>query len=579
MTRVYRLTVIAFLLLGAGVARAHATGSAAAPADSAYEAVAASVLQAYYQHNPTRATGLGLHEYDGRLEDYSRAGLESELAGLRRLREHLRAIDPGGLTLANRLDREFLLHVIDAQLLRGESVRALERDPDVYSSGLTNSAYSLIKRDYAPAAQRLRSLIERERSMPAVLQESRRNLENPPRIYTEIAIEQLDGNQNFFRTALVDAFAGVDDAALKTQFKRTNDAVIAALGAYKTWLQQDLLPRSHGDFALGADLYRRLLEADEMIDTPLDQLLAIAAADLAKNQADFKATARRIDASKPPLEVLASLQADHPAPDRLLAVTQAELDSLGRFMTERHIVTIPAAQPARVQETPPFMRATTSASMDTPGPFERGHLNGFYSMTLPDPAWSAEETEDFMRQWFYPLISNVSVHEVWPGHYLQFLYAKNFPSDVRKVFRAASNSEGWAHYCEQMVIDEGFHADDPRYRLAQLQDALLRDARFIVGIRMHTQGMSFDQAVAFFEQDGYQPRPVAISETKRGTSDATYGYYTMGKLAILKLRDDYRANQGTAYSLQKFHDAFIALGPLPLPLVREALLGERGALY
>jgi uncharacterized protein (DUF885 family) len=179
-----------------------------------------------------------------------------------------------------------------------------------------------------------------------------------------------------------------------------------------------------------------------------------------------------------------------------------------------------------------------------------------------------------MTQWYYAAISNVSVHEVWPGHYLQFLYAKDFPSDVRKVLGANSNSEGWAHYCEQMVIDEGFHADDPRYRLAQIQDALLRDARFIAGIRMHTKGMTVAEAEELFVKDGYQPRPVARAESKRGTSDPTYGYYTMGKLMILKLREDYRAQQGARFSLQGFHDAFIRLGPLPLPLVRKAMLGE-----
>ena len=184
-----------------------------------------------------------------------------------------------------------------------------------------------------------------------------------------------------------------------------------------------------------------------------------------------------------------------------------------------------------------------------------------------------------MRQWYYAAISNVSVHEVWPGHYLQFLYAKSFPSDVRKVLGASSNSEGWAHYCEQMVIDEGFHKDDPRYRLAQIQDALLRNARFIVGILMHTRGMTREQAEDYFVKEGYQPRPVAVSESKRGTSDPTYGYYTMGKLMILKLREDYKAKMGAQYSLQTFHDTFIGLGPLPLPLIRKAMLGEVGQLF
>jgi uncharacterized protein (DUF885 family) len=181
-----------------------------------------------------------------------------------------------------------------------------------------------------------------------------------------------------------------------------------------------------------------------------------------------------------------------------------------------------------------------------------------------------------MKQWYRAAIANVSVHEVYPGHYLQFLYAKTFPSDVRKVYGAATNVEGWAHYCEQMMLDEGFHADDPRYRLAQLQDALLRDVRFIVGIKLHTAGMTVDEATRLFETQAYQPHPVAVSEAKRGTGDPLYGYYTMGKLMILKLREDYKAKLGAGYSLKRFHDDFIHLGPLPLPLVRRALLGEAG---
>jgi uncharacterized protein (DUF885 family) len=232
-----------------------------------------------------------------------------------------------------------------------------------------------------------------------------------------------------------------------------------------------------------------------------------------------------------------------------------------------------------VKETPPFMRSTTSASMDTPGPFEKAPLQAFYNMTLPDPRAPKAEQDDFMRQWYYAAIANVSVHEVYPGHFIQFLYAKDFPSDVRKVFGAATNAEGWAHYCEQMMMDEGFHAGDPKYKLAQLQDALLRDVRFIVGIKMHTQGMTVDEATKLFETQGYQPHPVAVSEAKRGTADALYGYYTMGKLMILKLRDDYKAKMGSKYSLEAFHDAFVKLGPLPLPLMRKALLGEVGSLF
>jgi uncharacterized protein (DUF885 family) len=547
--------------------------------DAAFTAVAAEYLEDLYRRQPTQATDLGVHKYDDQLENYSRAAVADAVASARQFRERVSAVDPGTLSPDKQLDREQLLHAIDSRILMLDVVRPWARDADTYSSGMTNTAYVMIKRKFAPPEERLRKLIAREKAMPGALQEARKNIENPPRIYTQIAIDQLDGNRAFFETAVPGAFKDVTDKGLLDEFKKTNGAVIAAFVDYKKWLQTELLKKSTGDFAFGEDTYRKKLAADEMIEVPLDELLAIADRDLRKNQAAFAETAKLIDAKKTPPQVLASVEADHPAAPKLLAVTQQELDAIGRFMTDHHIVTIPEAAPARVQETPPFLRATTSASMDIPGPFEKVATEAYYNMTLPDPKWPAREIQEFMQQWYYAAISNVSVHEVWPGHYLQFLYAKTFPSDVRKVLGAATNSEGWAHYCEQMVIDEGFHGDDPRYRLAQIQDALLRDARFIVGIRMHTKGMTMEQAQEFFVKEGYQPAPVARSETRRGTADATYGYYTMGKLMILKLRDDYKAKMGAQYSLQHFHDSFIKLGPLPLPLMRKAMLGDVGTLF
>jgi len=552
---------------------------AAESKDAAFTAVAAEYLEELYRRQPTQATDLGIHKYDDRLENYSRGATADAIASARRFRERVTAVDPGTLSLDKQLDRQHLLHAIDSRILMLDVVRPWAKDADTYSSGMTNTAYVMIKRKFAPPEERLRTLIAREKAMPAALQEARKNIETPPRIYTQIAIDQLDGNRSFFESAVPGAFKDVTDKALLDEFKKANDAVIAALVDYKKWLQTELLKKSTGDFAFGEDTYRKKLAADEMVDVPLDELLAIADRDLKKNQAAFAETAKQIDSKKTPQQILASVQADHPPAARLLAITQQELDAIGRFMTDHHIVTVPQAAPAHVQETPPFLRATTSASMDIPGPFETVATEAYYNMTLPDPKWSAGETQDFMKQWYYAAISNVSVHEVWPGHYLQFLYAKNFPSDVRKVLGAATNSEGWAHYCEQMVIDEGFHGGDPRYRLAQIQDALLRDARFIVGIRMHTKGMTMEQAQEFFMKEGYQPAPVARSETRRGTADATYGYYTMGKLMILKLRDDYKAKMGAQYSLQNFHDSFIKQGPLPLPLIRKAMLGEAGTLF
>jgi uncharacterized protein (DUF885 family) len=544
--------------------------------DAAFGEVARAYLEDTYQRHPTLATYLGIHKFNTSLEDPSRQAVADELAAARDFRQRVAAIDPSTLNAVNQLDREQLLLAIDSRVLSLDVIKPWATNPDTYSSGLTNTAYLMIKREFAPPEERLRQLIAREKLMPATLVEALKNLDNPPRIYTEIALEQIDGNRDFFRDAVAKAFPTVTDKALLAEFKQANDAAIAAFDDYKQWLKSDLLKRSSGTFAIGEDTFQKKLAADEMITVPLDELLAIAEKDLRKNQAAFAETAKLIDPKRTPLEVLAIVQKDFPPPSKLLSTTQATLDALGKFMTDHQIVTVPKAAPATVQETPPFLRATTSASMDIPGPFETVATEAYYNMTLPDPKLSPEETREFMSQWYYAAISNVSVHEVWPGHYLQFLYAKQFPSDVRKVFGATTNSEGWAHYCEQMVIDEGFHADDPRYRLAQIQDALLRNARLIVGIRMHTKGMTVKQAEDFFVSEGYQPRPVAVSESKRGTSDPTYGYYTMGKLMILKLRDDYKAKMGSEFSLQKFHDTFIGLGPLPLPLIRKAMLGEIG---
>ncbi|WP_458319206.1 DUF885 domain-containing protein [Mycolicibacterium brisbanense] len=552
---------------------------AAGSGDTAFQQLTAEILGYTYRQNPSHATSLGIHKYDDVIADYSAAAVAADTEAVKAFRERLDGIDADTLTLDNQLDLEQTEHALDGILLQNEVIRRWAKDPDLYSSGITNDAFVMISRNFAPPEQRLRSLTNRLKLMPTALSAARDNLDDPPRIYTQIAIDQLDGNRDFFAKDVPAAFTEVKDKTLLDDFAKANAGVIAALDDYKVWLQNDLLPRSNGSFAYGADTYRKVLAADEMITTPLPDLLNIAEADLKRNQQAFDDAAHAIDPAKAPLDVLADVQKDYPPPAQLLAVTQSNLDSVEQFVRDKQIVDVPPAPAARVVETPPFLRATTSASMDIPGPFEKVATEAYFNMTLPDPTWPKPEQDEFMAQWYRPAISNVSVHEVWPGHYLQFLYAKDYPSDIRKVFGAASNFEGWAHYCEQMMLDEGLHGGDPRDRLAQLQDALLRDVRFIVGIKMHTEGMTVEQAQQMFVGQAHEPAPVAESEAKRGTSDATYGYYTMGKLAILKLRDDYKAKMGDAYSLKAFHDAFVKIGPLPLPLIRKAMLGETGDLF
>lgn len=566
------------LALGLCLLMLAASGAPAATpsAPRAYSQLVDAYFNDYFAANPTQATGVGFHQYDDKLEDFSWAHHQSYQRVLQSYLREFEALDARKLSRLERDDREMLISNIRAQLLEEQRIQMWRRNPDLYSGIITGSIFALVKRNFASPEERLRSVIARELQVPGALTAARSVLSNPPKIYTEIAIEQLPGNIDFFQTTVPDAFKEVTDPSLRQQFEKSNAGVISALRDYQKFLQQVVLKRSNGSFAIGAANYRLKLEDEEMVDIPLDRLLEIGYAQLHKDQQAFAETARRIDPAKKPLDVLAEVERDHPSAAELIPSAQKMLDGLRQFLIDRKIITVPGGAQATVVETPPFMRATTFASMDTPGPYETKATEAYYNITLPDPAWPKEKQEEYLQGYNYPLTSNVSVHEVWPGHYTQFLWVKNNPqlSKVRKLIGANSNSEGWAHYSEQMVLDEGFGNNDPRLRLAQLVDALLRDCRYIVGIRMHTQGMTMAQAREFFVKEGYQQPVVGEMETKRGTSDPTYLYYTLGKLEILKLREDYRRRMGSKFSLQDFHDRFIKLGSPPIKLVRRELLGD-----
>ncbi|MGZ5564654.1 MAG: DUF885 domain-containing protein, partial [Chthoniobacterales bacterium] len=503
----------------------------------------------YFPFNPTSATAAGVHKYDGQIEDYSKAGVDAHVAKLKHFEAEFAKLpaDP---------ERDLVLSNIRASLLDYETVRNWERNPDIYSSGITSSAYTIMIRNFAPPETRLRSLIAREQKMPQVLAAAHANLKNPPKIYTEIAIEQAPGIISFFKKDVPLAFKSVTDQKLLAEFRTANDAVIKALEEYQGYLKTNVLPRSNGDFRLGAETYARKLLLEEMVDIPLDRLLAIGYADLRANQNKYRETAALIDKSKTPRQILAAAQKDHPTPDKLLEEFRNTLVSLRDFVIGHKLMTSPSPVLPTLEETPPFMRATTMASMNPPGPYETGATEAFFNVTLPEKGWTPQRVEDLMGQNNRGTILSTAIHEAYPGHYVQFLWMHQVPSRVRKLLGANSNAEGWAHYCEQMMLDEGY-STDPKMRLGQLQDALLRNARYIVGIEMHTGKRTFEQAVDFFEKEGYQTHEGGLIETKRGTSDATYLYYTLGKLQILKLREDYKKMRGSQYSLQEFHDHFL----------------------
>ncbi len=574
----------AFCLVLMGIAVLTANTNAAADTGEKWDALVDEYLaQVFFKFSPTAGTSAGLHQYDALLEDYSRAGTEQQIAALHGFEKRVAAVDPRGLNETTAGDRQILLSNIRGTLLELETIRMWEKNPDTYSSGITNSVYVIMSRKFASEDERLRSVVAREKLMPAVLDEARKNLKNPPRIYTEIALEQLPGIISFFQTDVPAAFAHATDAGVKADFAKSNGAVIAALQEYEKWMKTDLLPRSNGDFRFGAETFSRKLLYDEMVDTSLDRLLEIGYADLRANQAKFDRIAKEVDPSKTPQQVLDDLGATHPAPDKLLQSFRDTFEGLVAFIYEKHIVTIPSQVRPIVQETPPFMRALTTASMDTPGPFEKVATEAYFNVTLPVLGDTAEEIAGRMAEFNRGTIVSTAVHEAYPGHYIQFLWTPMAVSKVRKLLGSSSNAEGWAHYCEQMMLDEGYGqpgtgaaniAESRLIRLGQLQDALLRDARFIVGIQMHRGKMTFDEGVAFFEKEGYQTHESGLIETKRGTSDATYLYYTLGKIEILKLRADLQKKEGAAFSLEKFHTDFLRQGFPAIPIVRKALMGD-----
>ena len=538
-----------------------------------------------FKFNPSNATAVGFHQYDSELEDYSAVTVAAEIKFLHDFDKKLSAIPASALDRDDAADLSVLLNNIHSQLLSLEVIRNWEKNPDNYSSGIAGSAFVIMERNYAPANVRLRSLTAREQKMPQVLLEARKNLKNPPHIFTEIALEQIDGLVSFFQSDVPAAFTDATDPAVKAEFAKSNAVVIQALKDYSVWLKSDLLPRSNGDYKLGADTFSKKLLYDEMVDIPLPHLLEVAYADMHRNQAEFARVAKEVDPTKTPQEVLAELGAIHPVPDQLLQTFHDQFNSLIDFIKTHHIVTIPSDVQPTLEETPPFERATTQASMDSPGPYETHSTKAYFNVTLPEKDWTPEHIAEHMAAFNVGTITSTAVHEAYPGHYVQFLYMPQVQSKVRKLTGANTDVEGWAHYCEQMMLDEGYAAAPANatpeqikqaklIRLGQLQDALLRDARFVVSIKLHTGQITFDQAVDLFVKDGYQSHSVGLVETKRGTSDATYLYYTLGKLQIMKLRADLMKKEGASFSLQQFHDEFLRQGPVPVKIIRKAMLHD-----
>jgi uncharacterized protein (DUF885 family) len=546
-------------------------------ADRAFRAQVTQFIQAELELNPERATHLGDHRFDDRVDDVSARGIDEAIRHAKKWIALFGADDPKSLSPANEADREWLAAHLDGELLWTEQVRSYQRDLEMYLP--TSAINALIKREFAPAEVRMRSVTGREVAALKNLDAARVNLKPAltPKVFVDIALQQMPATIGFFNNDVPLAFAKVADGPDKQAFAKANANLVAAIGDYGQWLKSELMPKAAGDYAIGADAYRRMLNDADMVDMPLDQLEQVGVKELARLRDEFQKTAALIDPKRSPAEVMESLSRVHPDANQVLPTVASGLASIRGYVIAHHIATIPSDVLPMVRETPPYARATTFASMDSPGPFEKSP-EAFYYVTLPDPSWPDAKQEQLLAFYSAPSISDTSVHEVFPGHYVQFLNNRHNPDVVRLIYGSGADIEGWGLYCEQMMLDEGLHDNDPKYRLAQLQMALMRACRYLVGIRMHTQGMTVEQAAKFFEDNAYQTPHNAMVEALRGTGDPGYLRYQLGKLMILKLREDVRKQQGAAFDLGKFHDAFLKQGAVPIKLIRRAMLGNDGPL-
>jgi uncharacterized protein (DUF885 family) len=531
-------------------------------------------FNAYYAAHPSQGTAAGFHQYDAVLEDLSAGARAARIGTLKRQRERIKTIRTERLEGGDAIDAAVLEGQIEAELLQLETLKTWRANPMIYVELPGSAIDGLMKRDFAPAAARLKSVSARLKSVPAVFQAMRENVGNPPKEFTDLAIRMAAGSVGFFRDSVASwaKQAAGADRALLDEFEAANRAAVEAAASAAAWLKSDLAPRSKGNYAIGAENFARQLLYEEMMEVPLARLLEIGEANLEKDYRAFVETARAIDPRRTPAEVMASLAADHPSAEGLMEAAKGNLEAIRRFLIEKNLVTVPSEVRPIVQETPPYARSGSFASMDSPGAYETKAEEAFYYVTPVEAEWDAKHKEEHLRLYNRPVMDMISIHEAYPGHFVQFLYVKQFPSKTRKLTYSSSNVEGWAHYSEQMMVEEGFGAGDLKVRLAQLQEALLRDCRYVAGIRLHTRGMSVEDAAKIFVTKGFQEPANAYEEARRGAYNPTYLYYTAGKLQIYKLREDYRKARGAAFSLREFHDAFLRQGGIPIKLMREILL-------
>ena len=533
-----------------------------------------SFLDEYFVLNPDSAVYLGRHEHDGKLPDWSEAGLQKKIAWLETSRITALAFKADELDAAARFERDYLIARIRSDLFWLKTADLPHTSPYFYADSLDPDVY--VSRPYAPLATRLQAYLKYARAVPGALAQIKENLKGPQKqALLNISQRSIGGLADFYADDVPKVFADELTGPLKTEFAETNATAIKAVQEFVVWLGEREKTASP-DFALGPDKFRAMLRETEGVDVSLDELEAIGWKDLERNRQAIQAACAEYAPGVPVREAIARAMAHKPE-GGVVPFARLQLKRLEQFVRDKNIVSIPGTEEALVKESPAY-RSWNSAYISIAGPYEKG-LPSVYYVSPPDPTWSPEKQLGYI-----PSVSNLqstSVHEVWPGHFLQFLHANRSSSRIGRVFVGYSYAEGWAHYVEEMMFEVGLDEGKPEMRIGQLMKALMRNARFLSAIGLHTKGMTVAESEKLFSDQAYSDEGTAEQQAKRGTFDPAYLNYTLGKLMILKLRADWTATRGGQAAWREFHDTFLQYGGPPIPLVRRAMMGEadRGPLF
>ena len=527
-----------------------------------------------HEVHPTSAALDGIHAHDDLLEDFSRQGIEQHTRALSGFSRRLQDISTGDLTPIEKAEQPMVAANIQARMFELEHIRTWERNPQLYSDTLCSSLAAQAVFMHAPLPERARRVLSKLRQATRLMQSARENIKDAPGIFVKVGLETFRGALSFIEKDLPRAFSSLDDMHLLGDLADASMEAAHAIGSYIQYLDEELAPKARASFRLGRDVFERKLKLDEGIAMDADRLLAIALREFKTTREEFRTVAGRLDGGDP-IAAWRKAKLEHPAPGELAAAAQQQLDELGTFIDRSGIVSRPEGEPVIVAPTPEFYR-WSFASMWTPGPFEQKPSRAYYYLTDADPSWPANRQEEHLRDFNYPTLWAISIHEVYPGHFLHYQFLRRVESKVRKsiMFSPASFVEGWAHYAEQLMMEAGFRRDDQTLRLGQLAEALIRLGRFIVSIRLHVEDWSVEQGMRFFRDECFMEEGGARREAERGTFDPTYLVYSVGKLMLLKLRRDCKEQRGGKYSQKAFHDQLLGNGTATFAVHRQLMLGE-----